>query len=74
MQTVAFSKKYATITFGTLIGIWKRGFVMERLKRFAWGLALITPFGLILGGCVLLLNLVWWIKYAMNGVSDIDKC
>ena len=31
---------------------------MERLEKFAWGMALITPFWLILGGCVLLLNLV----------------
>ncbi len=31
---------------------------MEELKKFAWGLALMTPFWLILGGCVLILNLV----------------
>ena len=31
---------------------------MEGLKKFAWGMALITSFLLILGGCVLLLNLV----------------
>ena|GEM_PF-695917 len=31
---------------------------MEGLKKFAWGMALIMPFWLILGGCVLLLNLV----------------
>lgn len=31
---------------------------MEGLKKFAWGMALITPFWLVLGGCVLLLNLV----------------
>ena len=74
MQTVVFSKKYAKISFVTLIGIWKRGFLMEELKKFAWGLALMTPFGLILGGCVLILNLVWWIKCTMNGVSNVDKC
>ena len=31
---------------------------MEGLKKFAWGMALIMLFWLILGGCVLLLNLV----------------
>lgn len=32
--------------------------LMKELKKFAWGMALITPFWLVLGVCVLLLNLV----------------
>lgn len=31
---------------------------MEGLKKVVWGVALVMPFWLILGGCVLLLNMV----------------